>query len=291
MDAQGRHWYESCMRQPQIPEFALFGETSAFPDVVHCERIGDRAPKHGWVIEPHRHPQMAQVFHISAGHAEVCIDGENDRMHPGDYLFVPSTIVHGFTFEPRTDGLVMSFPQPVVSGIAGMTPALAHALSLPFCGAADVDLARLFDQFWMAFGTKGPFRAQTLVGLAHAVLARTAETAPDAGKATTPALVERLDALIARHCGDSWRPRDYAQALVVTTGHLSRVCRTTLGMSAANYIEQTVMAEACRLLAFTQIPVASVGYRLGYADPSYFSRRFRARVGLSPSDYRARFVG
>ncbi|MHA3978372.1 helix-turn-helix domain-containing protein [Halovulum sp. GXIMD14794] len=279
------------MTQLRIPEFALFGETSAFPDVVHCERIGDRAPKHGWVIEPHRHAEMAQLFHITAGQADVRIDGRAGQMGPGSYLFVPPTIVHGFAFEPETDGLVMSFPQPVVNGIAGMNPALARALSQPFAGCADTDLAALFEQFRTGFAATGPFRAQVLVGLAHALLARAAENAPQAGEAAAPTLLERLDTLIGQRHGGPWRPRDYAAALAVTTGHLSRVCRAASGMGAASYIERATMTEACRLLAFTQIPVAEVGYRLGYADPSYFSRRFRTRVGLPPSDYRARFVG
>lgn len=49
------------------------------------------------------------------------------------------------------------------------------------------------------------------------------------------------------------------------------------------------LTEARRLLAFTLLPVAEIGYRLGFPDPAYFSRRFRAATGESPSVYRARF--
>ena len=48
------------------------------------------------------------------------------------------------------------------------------------------------------------------------------------------------------------------------------------------------MEEACRLLAFTALPVSQVGYRLGYGDPSYFTRRFTRLQGQTPSAYRAR---
>ena len=46
------------------------------------------------------------------------------------------------------------------------------------------------------------------------------------------------------------------------------------------------MQEARRLLAYTLMDVAEVGYRLGYEDPSYFSRAFRRETGLSPSAFR-----
>ncbi|WP_239017514.1 AraC family transcriptional regulator [Paenirhodobacter huangdaonensis] len=37
--------------------------------------------------------------------------------------------------------------------------------------------------------------------------------------------------------------------------------------------------------------MAEIGYRLAFDDPAYFSRRFRAVRGLTPSDYRAQFSG
>ena len=58
-----------------IPVFTLYGETLPFPDVVHCERILDRAGQHGWHIAPHRHSQMAQIFTIEDGQARVTLDG------------------------------------------------------------------------------------------------------------------------------------------------------------------------------------------------------------------------
>jgi AraC-like DNA-binding protein len=39
------------------------------------------------------------------------------------------------------------------------------------------------------------------------------------------------------------------------------------------------------------MPVAEAGRRLGCADPSHFSRRFRAARGESPGAYRARLHG
>jgi AraC family transcriptional regulator, transcriptional activator of pobA len=90
---------------------------------------------------------------------------------------------------------------------------------------------------------------------------------------------------------DGWGAADYAAALAMTPGQLSRICRAAAGTGAAAYIETATLTEACRLLAFTRMPVAEVGYRLGYADPSYFSRRFRARLSETPTDYRARIAG
>ena len=73
--------------------------------------------------------------------------------------------------------------------------------------------------------------------------------------------------------------------------HDRELCRAATGASVSRHIETARMTEARRLLAFTRLPVAEIGYRLGFSDPPYFSRRFRAVTGETPSDYRERFAG
>ncbi|MEY8841909.1 helix-turn-helix transcriptional regulator, partial [Cribrihabitans sp. XS_ASV171] len=100
----------------------------------------------------------------------------------------------------------------------------------------------------------------------------------------------QFDTLIARHMSEGWTASDYAAALSITAGHLSRLCRTATGRGATAYIEQARIEEACRLLAFTRLPVSEIGFRLGFADPSYFSKRFRNARDQTPSAYREGFA-
>ena len=51
-------------------------------------------------------------------------------------------------------------------------------------------------------------------------------------------------------------------------------------------INGKLIDEAQRELLFTQIPVQEIGFRLGFADPAYFSRFFLTRTGLSPRQWR-----
>lgn len=287
-------WYFSGMSDVHtIPLFNLFGETTVFPDVVHCERVLDRAGLHDWVISPHRHSQMSQVFHIERGAARVLLDGAKTGLDSGDYLYVPPQIVHGFEFSRGTEGVVLSFPSPVVARLGPKVAALTSWLAVPQRGAMTEEGAQLVSALAATYASAGTFRAQKLVALAHALLASLAEddlgdagSAPQAGQQ-----MQRLDMLIARHLADGWGARDYAAALHVTTGHLNRVVRTATGRSLTVHLETAMMTEACRLIAFTRLPLAEVGYRLGFSDPSYFSRRFRARMGEAPSNYRTKVAG
>ena len=79
----------------------------------------------------------------------------------------------------------------------------------------------------------------------------------------------------------------YADRLRISPGHLSHLTRSHLGLSAGALIRSRLMAEARRLLLYSDLPAQEVGYALGFEDPSYFSRFFKRGAGQSPSAYRA----
>ena len=276
-----------------IPAYTLFGEDMPFPDVVHCEDFSARAPMHHWKIHPHRHSQMSQLFVILRGSVQASADQERWHLSNGMALYVPENCVHGFDFEPATEGAVFSFPTNVVQSVGPTGPDFSARLKAPFSMAVDETLRDLCQMLSRIAQDPSLFRAQKAVGLAHAVLAFVAEANGDVAQSARDSVSDRLkplDGLIADHSSEGWSASDYANALSMSTGHLSRLCRQASGLGAAAYIEGKVMSEACRLLAFTQLPISEVGYRLGYADPSYFSKRFNASQGCAPSAYRAQFV-
>ena len=61
-----------------------------------------------------------------------------------------------------------------------------------------------------------------------------------------------------------------------------------MGISPLDYVTQLRMAEACRRLMSSDETVAEVAKAVGYADPYYFSRLFRRRIGIPPGAYRHR---
>jgi len=54
----------------------------------------------------------------------------------------------------------------------------------------------------------------------------------------------------------------------------------------ARYVTHLRMREACRMLAETDGSVAEIAHILGFSDPLYFSRRFKAAIGVPATTYR-----
>lgn len=65
--------------------------------------------------------------------------------------------------------------------------------------------------------------------------------------------------------------------------HSDDTFRTTLSKIRA--------ARACELLRDTDLPIAVVARRVGYAEPAQFAKAFRRHIGVVPSAYRRAHAG
>lgn len=71
--------------------------------------------------------------------------------------------------------------------------------------------------------------------------------------------------------------------------HFRRLWERLVGVPPARYAAERRLREAARRLAEQTDPVRTIAHDLGFTDPLYFSRRFRAFTGVSPAGYRRRY--
>jgi AraC-like DNA-binding protein len=68
--------------------------------------------------------------------------------------------------------------------------------------------------------------------------------------------------------------------------HLFRLFRHHLGSTPLQFFIKTKMAYASTLLSHSPLSVKEISVRLGYEEPSYFTRVFRQTQGIAPGAYR-----
>jgi AraC family transcriptional activator of pobA len=79
-----------------------------------------------------------------------------------------------------------------------------------------------------------------------------------------------------------------AQRLGTTPYLLNKAVRSATGVGPATLIRQLFVQKAKRLLLFTELKVAAVGFALGVDDPAHFVRLFRRETGVTPGMWRDR---
>lgn len=296
MDEPVQFWYfkdmDDHISSPgPIPSWNLYGEEKAFPDVLHCEKINDRAAGLDWIISPHRHPHLHQFFLIRSGTFEVTADGARLRPAAPCVLTIPRGAVHGFEFSAGTDGYVLTIPLQSLPDIFDPRLPMAAALSVFAVAPADDEMLRLFQRIHAEHESLNPARATMLKAQAAVLAVHVLRRRPGSGRTagSHDARFQQFAELVQAHFRENWRLNDYARALNLSPRHLGRLCQKGSGQSPTEYLEGFTMREACRLLVYTRDSIAAIGYHLGFDDPSYFSRAFRRHMGLTPRDYRAAF--
>jgi AraC-like DNA-binding protein len=140
--------------------------------------------------------------------------------------------------------------------------------------------------------TQSPFYGDAAILLLNQVIAALTESArlsaEDHGhhqltNRVADAIEKRLHqplriATLARDCGMSERT-------------LRRKWKNSRGSSLTNEINHRRIVRASHLLLLPDISIAEIGYQVGLESPAQFSRMFRSVKGLTPKEYRRKYLG
>lgn len=96
---------------------------------------------------------------------------------------------------------------------------------------------------------------------------------------------EALNYIESHYC-DPITIQDIAGHLNINRSYLHRLFKSFTGISIQTYLLDYRIRQACILLKNTELSVRAVAHSVSYADPLYFSRLFRQKKGVSPSEYR-----
>lgn len=99
-------------------------------------------------------------------------------------------------------------------------------------------------------------------------------------------LVMELQELIEANFKQQRDPQFYATQLSVTLWVLNPLCRLHFGRTVYGLIIDRVVREARGLLLISLMSAKQIGFELGFADPSCFSRFFFRETGERPGSYR-----
>lgn len=282
------------MCSASIHSYGLFGETANLPDPMHIETIATRSALHDWELAAHRHVRLHQLLLLRSGGGTAHLEGQALPLAAMSLVSVPPGAVHAFAFEPGTQGWVATLADDLVEQLLPRSGEERQALAGGGVYAASSALAALMAQILAEFEGAAPSRALVLQGLCAVLLGlaarAAARAAPPSRDAPGSALRRRFEQLVDTRLLEHPTVADCARALAVTPTHLSRVLRVATGQPASRLIEARLMREARRQLAYTSLPVSTIAYTLGFADPAHFSRVFSRVEGLSPRGFRERLV-
>lgn len=285
------------MKTP-IPTFDLYGETHSGAEAgpFHVETLHVRAQVNAWNILAHRHTSLSQIFVFFTGGGMVEIDGARHGLAPPAIVWLPAGTVHGFAFEPDTDGIVITAAGETLEVAAERDPDSCGRLARPLLvnrldGGSAARIGALTRDFAAEVRDALPdthVAAQHLFGLLLIALARSAATGGSLPERAAAASFRAFRDLVDVHFRDRWTVPLYARRLGLTPDRLHDICQSSGGRPPMQIVHDRLMIEARRALLYTEMSVTEIGFGLGFEDPAYFTRFFARRAGVAPTAFRAR---
>jgi AraC-like DNA-binding protein len=154
------------------------------------------------------------------------------------------------------------------------------------------DLARFTQQFGRLHSA---FQRQDIAGaiqsraLLMELFAMYLEFPEDDGVNTGHRALARFCELLQVRCCEDVTIETIADEAGISADHLRDLFRARFGMRPVEYRTGLRLARARELLASTTLNVKEVAHRTGYPDALYFSRVFKERFGIVPSEVILRF--
>lgn len=156
--------------------------------------------------------------------------------------------------------------------------------------AENVILA-VFSRMMQAIRENRPALQQILAGATDSLMALiySAQQAPPAGGDTQNAnVIERAITRIQSEFDRDINMKLLAQELGVSYSWFRHTFTAHTGLSPHQYLLELRFVRARNLLAETELPIKEIALQTGFEDELYFSRLFRQKLNLTPSQWRSR---
>jgi AraC-like DNA-binding protein len=96
--------------------------------------------------------------------------------------------------------------------------------------------------------------------------------------------IRRARAFLEAHYTQNVSLEQLSGIVGVSSFHLTRLFRETVGLPPHAYLNQVRIFQAKKLLTLGQ-PIAEVAFETGFADQSHLTRHFKRIVGVTPGQY------
>ncbi|MBR5821061.1 MAG: response regulator [Alistipes sp.] len=110
----------------------------------------------------------------------------------------------------------------------------------------------------------------------------------DSEKYITPEalFLRKAVAIVESHLDDGeWSMGDFASELCLSTPALYRKMKAAVDLSPVEFVRELRLKRACQLIRERHHNIAAISDMVGFSDPKYFTRVFKKRFGVAPSQW------
>ncbi|GAB2535925.1 helix-turn-helix domain-containing protein [Spirosoma aerophilum] len=277
----------------------LYGEATARPDAEYLfsELLETRSQSFNWVIQPHIHARLFQVFFIETGQFAFQEATRTRQLTGPCLLLIPPTALHGFIYNANVRGRILTLSDALVdtlfpngSPLSTMLSSLQCLLPVeePYSPDQIIELIKTIDDELFDDQPEKRVMLQVCLQRFFLVAYRLWQQSQVTGLGVNNLSLQyfRKFQQRVRQVGTSHTITQFADDLAITPVHLNRICQSVAGKSASQLVQEHILDEARKYLTYTTYSVSEIAYLLHFEYPNYFAKFFRKHMHLSPTEFR-----
>lgn len=256
-------------------------------------RISDLYAERG-IEEVSRHHRLnfSALIYITEGEGQHYIDHQLHQVRAGTLLTLGKNQIHAFAKTRTVDGFVMPFNCTFLAD-SGNDPyfdsIIAALVQVNCIHNITEDIDALFRVMVKEFYAESEFRAELIRSLLRCVLLKTIVPIYKINAQQLQLGASdfyRLKNHIDEHF--SLRPSvaEIALAIGKSVKQLDKLAKDNAGISVKELLDERVLIEAKRQLAFSQYAIADIAEQLGFNEATNMTKFFKRHTGVSPKDFR-----
>lgn len=237
------------------------------------------------------------LIYLTEGEAIMDIGSETFQIFKDECLIVPAGQVFSFSKLDTNKGYLCNFHNDIIIGKFGKNDLLKDFEFLSVWGNPRICLdaetsdfvVHLFKRLLLEYSKNGLAHLNILQPYLIALLCEINRVyQPISMNSQTSALhiTNRFKELITTHIKTKQLVTDYATLLHITPNHLNKCVKAITGKSPTKWVNDAIVLEAKVLLYQSNLSISEIATEVGIHDPSYFSRLFKKREGITPLAFR-----
>lgn len=194
--------------------------------------------------------------------------------------------VHNWSYSKNSKGFILVFDKYLIKELSSDFPSYAY-LDLPFNNIQI--LKSLFENLIKECKTNDNLSEKIIIqGISYLLvqLKRFANNSSKSHKVKSEIMIH-FSQLASNAISENLSINDFANELNISVTKLNEICKEQYGENPKTIILEKKITEAKRLLYFTDLSVKEIAFKLGFEDSSYFSRIFKQKTNLSPTEFKS----
>ena len=251
-----------------------------------------------FITNPHKHNSYLCIL-FTKGFGTHEIDFTSYEIKEGSLFLVAPGQTHHWTLSEDIDGYIFTHTQAFYNfhytkERITQFPFFQSVHNNPHIDLTASDtktIVNLFDLIYLEYNSQQILKTQMIlnyISIIYCTLSRIYISESKNVIKNSSNYIEKytlFEQLIEKHFLTEKSPSKYAELLHITSKHLNRITKSSINKTASELISERIILEAKRKIVHSKISLSEIAYSLGYDDYAYFSRIFKQKEGISPSDF------